>query len=236
MRWMRAAPLAALLLTGCFSYVEELWLERDGSGRCRIDLFVGDGMGELPVGEILPTEEAVRAAFGERLELYRVTHKRGARVEIEYRFEPGLKVVAGAAAGLLDAHRMSWKRHGLFGYAFEKRVSPARDLVPPEMAGIAERLGGTDLPGLRVRTIVHFPGRVVESDATTETAEQSSWDVSLGDLLGGGRTLHATVSTLPDPTKPLLWIGGILCLGALLVAGAMVGIVLVRGQRSYPGR
>ena len=250
------AVVLPVALSGCFSYQEEIWIDRDGSGRAEVDLFVADpsqklrdfmessgqelGRPEMELPEwtmpegLLPTERQMRMEMGEKLESWEVIQKRGIRIRIAYRFDPGDAYESDAAP---DAHEFEWESDGWFRHRFTRTIEGQKGLGLPNLPpGVLSELGRGDRPGFRYRSTVHFPGEISESNASSTEGETAVWDLSILDLVSGGRRLEATVDSGWALRRLLTIGGGILCGGFLLFCVGTIALVLLRGKRTYPGR
>ena len=219
--------LVGILQVGCFSHDEEIWLEADGSGRCRVDLFIATPSQSPELDfELALSEEEVEAVMGDALEEFLVSFRRGLRVQMTYRFESGQSFALPIGATTERITPPAWEPDGWLQRRFEKSVKPPAELgaIPILPSG----LGEPGRPGFRYRVTVHFPGVVVDSNASEVDGRTAVWDLAPSAILGGGRVLTARVDRGRAALMRGVWLGGTALLLALLGGAVLVGVMVLK--------
>jgi hypothetical protein len=237
--------LWALLLAGCLDYREEIWLEKDGSGRMNAQLTVNLGGLDLPPGSGngnasesfgtggLDGEEFRRKLEGQdgirvlTVESTREAGKYGLKWAVAFDSLAALKALDGpgpSAAGNEGSLNFQGDTGQLIGDISWKEAGGKRIFsrgVGEDPAGGVTPMGvgmaGMMFAGAGLEYTVHFPGQVETTNGTLLDDKRTvRWNVPLTQLMVGRTTMTAEVKSGPD--IPWLWIG----IGVFIVVDLIV--------------
>lgn len=213
--------LPLVLLSSCFSYQEETWVEKDGSGRTTLDLFVADG-GLSGMG--LPTARApLEEKLGVQLDSFEVQSSRhGTRLLASFRFAAPTTPARDGDEPFAPPHAFRWEKAGS-EHHYVRNVLP---LASGAMAGVQlPAVPDVAVAGFRYRSTVHFPGPVRESSGTAVDRRTVRWELSVADLLEG-RKLVADVRTgIPWGTIGVALL--VVLAGMLAAAAGLAGVAFL---------
>lgn len=241
---LRAILLLALLtvLTGCFDYREEMWLEAGGGGRVKGEFSINSSVRDMPTaGNTTSIEQQMRqdleSTEGLRLVSIASTIEGGrsiTRWELEFDSLEALtnaRSQSGQGTGGFYEGLSLRKEGGT--YHFRRSLTPEAPSTPSQddlgMQMLGQGLASMMMGNSTFTCITHFPGEVVTSNGTAGADEKTvMWTYPMSTVMTGGATMTAEVKA---PGLPWLWIGiGLFILIDIIVTIAIVIWALKRRQ------
>lgn len=242
----RLAPAFTLALlciaqTACFSYEEEIWVARDGSGRAHVELHVAPLIMQLASTPTFPNEEEAHDILGSRLQTYHLVQDEdgGIYMTIEYTFGANERFPLGRFGAQLPTppHELKWKKDAGRIFVFTRNG----DIQKVDRGTPLDRLlSPRSTLGLRYDIVVHVPGETMKSNATEVKAGKNGegdtliWHLSALDL-SGDRPLVAYVRVpLLPPGMLAIALPAILILMLVLIISMLLIILLARRRNIRP--
>ncbi len=223
-RKLAAVILVALaaFMMGCIEYQEEMWLNADGSGKAMLKIgMVSQGEGEEDEDFAFDVERT--AEMFEKTPGVTVTSKRGysenerdwLELEIEFDSLAAFQKVTETGEDTDFIGKFSLRKPEKGVVVFNRKVQAGEGESP---ANLAMTEGA--LKGFTWSYIVHFPSKILESNAPQENVDIAAntvkWSYSLLELAQGPQTMSVTFAAPQRPERVPL--GLIIIILAVVVA------------------
>ncbi len=242
-----------LLFAGCLEYEEDLYLEKDGSGRVELRLGLVDlnetlrqmsgGDTAAPAGMSPGTARASEEDFRLMAEgidgveyisgrSYMEEGKRHVEAVLEF---DSLESLAGLSDSGMGEQpdffgRITWREQD-GEYVFERRIHTSGGAETGEAGALGKAMMAGVFQGHNLRFTTHFPGDIV---ATNEAGQidpndpkTATWTVPLSRLMSEPVTLQARVAT---GGSGLTW-ALLLAVFAVVVIAAIATLIIVMAKR-----
>ena len=236
---MTFLALAALMI-GCIEYEEELWLNYDGSGRAALKISLESSASQTgDSGGPSMNEDELLAKFRAVPGISVIHSESGREDDIEW----VVVELAFDSVGALSRVNLEGDEVDFIGEIALRR-DESRNLVFTRTvrAGEGESEANTAMiagmfKGFSWTYTAHFPGKIIESNASEENTDLETgmvkWKYSLAGLARGPQTMKV-VFTAPCVFSTgdfLRWLAQLAVIAAAIVIVALVLVKLFRGKK-----